>query len=74
MYDKKNCAYVGDCYPPASTENTLLDHHYPFSLSRLKLTFTLQHIYATFEWEKTPDGYGIFSIKRARRPHKYAVD
>ena len=49
MYDKKNCAYLGGCYPPSSTENTLLDQHYPFSLSRLKLTFTLQRIYATFE-------------------------
>ena len=31
MCDKKNCAYLGGCYPPASTENTLLDQHYPFS-------------------------------------------
>ena len=45
---------------------------YPFYLSRLKLTFTFQRIYAKFESEKTPDSYGIYSIKRL--PHKYAVD
>ena len=49
MYNKQNCAYLGGYYPPTSTENTLLDHHYPFSLSRMKLTFTLQLIYETFK-------------------------